>query len=247
MSVITFYTTTAYDEENQTIDLQAALINRGVLSMISKETGTLDLNRCCSEEWQKELQYIQEKGVITYGNPFEALNEDGSLKPQFANSYLAKVRPFPDPTEDGRRVYCYELKDGIIYEVSRNKQFDVASIQKKPLSKEESVSFIEQATQLINSYEKRKEGGYRRNYTPQELENVAHPIVAFKDDRTSLSYYRNHNPYDDRPIYYLSKALPEVILHNVFTTEGALDADYYCQDGELLHDKLNETPQPTIF
>lgn len=240
MSVVTKYEATAYNENEQPFNLRDALIQRGVLTMTSETSGNLNLDACCPEQWKEELELIKKEGVVDFGRPHEALNKDGAIKEQYAGSYIKKLRPFPAPKSDGRKVYMYSVDKGIVSEVSRNANFDVDSIQENALSKEESALLLAQASELIRSYQKRPEGGYRRDYTSYEIETVSNPVVVFNEAGTEMSYFRNYDPHDTTPFFYASKALPQLTFHITSYTEGELDTDYYRKDGNVIKDLVSK-------
>ena len=235
MSVVTRYESKAYDSKNQPINLRDTLIQKGVLTITDKDlsVGRINLDAACHDEWQKQLSEILSKGVVNYGNPYDGLNEDGTVKNSTAESYLRRYRPKPS-YDDDRRVYAYSVKDGIVSEVSRDKDFNVDSIQYTALSKEESEALLKEATDYIHSYKKDEASGtYCRDYMPREIDMMSNPTVSFSDDGQSLTYWRNYDSYDTTIQFYVSKAVPDATFENVSYTEGRLNSHFYSKDGEL--------------
>lgn len=234
MSVVTKYESKAYDSKNQPINLRDELIAKGVLTMTDSEKGIGKLNydAACHDEWQKELAEITKRGVVNFGNPYSGLNEDGTIKDRTAETYIKRFRPSPS-YEDGRRVYAYRVENGIVSEISRDKDFNVESIQYNALSKEESEALLKDATDIINSYVKDDDGTYVRPYTEREIDMMTNPTVSFSQDGQKMSWFRNYNAYDHNPQFYASKAVADATFENASYTEEKLDTHFYSKDGEL--------------
>ena len=237
MSVVTRYESKAYDSKNQPINLRDELIAKGVLTIIDVEKGIGKLNydAACHDEWQKELAEMTQRGVVDFGNPYNRLNADGTIKETEAARYLTRFKPEPSyfDYEDGRKAYAYSVKDGIVSEISRDKDFNVDSIQYKALSKDESEILIKEATDFIKSYKKEDDGTYVRPYTEREIEMMTNPTVSFSKDGQTMSWYRNYNAFDQNPQFYASKAVSEATFENTSYTEGKLTGHFYSKNGEL--------------
>lgn len=232
MSVITNYKTTGRDNNNNPVNLRDRLVALGVVQMTDATHGELDLAKADPSGWAKELKEIIKIGVISFGNPYSDLNPDSTIKDEALTGYLRKFREVP-PEPDGRKVYCYSIKDGLIHEVSRNRDFDFNSIEEKPLTVKETAKLRQEAIDYIRSYKLLPDGVYRRDYLPIEVERLSHPPVGFSEDGTCMSYIRNYNNSDFAPVYYTSRALSDVVLECTSYTEGELNSHDYIKNGEI--------------
>ena len=203
--------------------------------------GLIDLQKACPELFEKEIAEIKERGVLCRG-ALSSPHNNGQL------AFLRSEWKLDIPQGYSFVHYDYNKEKGFTGYYIEPEYYEISKTEGRTL-----ITFTEKELEIIRENGKRIDDmwvkqpdnshfSYRRDYTEKELDNIRYYEVGFYFEKENdIFWIRNYaKAHDENIISYISKALPDDILHIHGSIEGDVLFDTDIKDNEPIEEELEK-------